>query len=403
MKAIWASPRLEGWAKLALVVLVGVIALAPSSGEEPSPSDPSRRLTAEEAKLKVLADKLDSLKKELSALEEEQSTLLGELQRLDFQIRMGREELELLRARLELGYREIDRNLERVQALEASIRKLRPLLERRAVALYKLGQLSYLRLLLSVEEPGELTRAYRYVSRLARSDAETMKRFHAEQTELEERKAELLARTKEMLETKREIERTTQALEGRRALKASMLEEVGGRREMAETLLSEVEDSREELSRLLAKLAAGEADVPSEVLLPVRIFQGDLEWPAEGKVTTRFGRQRHPRFQTVTVQNGVEIEASPGTLVRAVYDGKVVFVSWFKGYGKLLILSHPRRVHTLYGYLQDVEVAEGDSVVRGQEIALTGDTGPLSEPGLYFEIRDEGKPADPELWLTRRK
>jgi len=400
LKAPWASPWLRGRVELAAASFVFALALNPASGAEPAPLDSSRR-SAEQAKLKVLEDKLESLKKDLASMEEEQGTILGELQRLNLQIRVAREEIQLLRARLELGYREIDRNLGEVRALEASIRELRPLLERRAVALYKLGQLSYLRLLLSVEEPRELTRAYRYVSRLARSDGETMKRFRAEQTELEERKAELLARTKVMLETKRAVEKATQTLEGRRALRVSMLEEIGRRRDMAETVLSEVEASREGLSKLLAGMTVG--DAPSDVLLPMRIFQGDLEWPVEGKVSTRFGRQRHPRFQTITVQNGIEIEASLGTPVRAVYDGKVVFASWFKGYGKLLILSHPRRVHTLYGYLQDVKVAEGDTVTRGQEVALAGDGGPFSEPGLYFEIRDEGKPVDPELWLGLHK
>lgn len=404
-----------GRSRLATAALLSLTALASTSGAErrevplslaSDSSDLSTRRRVEEAKLKVLLEKLESVRKELSAMEDEQSTLLGELQRLDLQIRMGRDELELLRARLDQGYREIDRHLERVQALEASMKELRPLLERRAVALYKLGQLSYLRLLLSVEEPRELTRAYRYVTRLAHSDAETMKRFRAEQEELDQRKAELLARTKEMLETKREVEKTTQALEGRRALKSSMLEEVGRRREMAETLLYELEASREELSKLLGRIAAGEAPGPEELgdtRLPIRMYLGELEWPVEGKVTSRFGRQRHPRFQTVTVQNGIEIDARPGSPVQAVYDGRVVFASWFKGYGKLLILSHPRRVYTLYGYLEDAQVAEGDEVARGQVIALAGDTGPLSKPGLYFEVRDEGQPVDPELWLRRQQ
>ena len=402
MKALRASIGLRGRVELAGASLVFALALGPASGAGPAPLDSTRR-AAEQAKLKVLEDKLEALRKDLASMEEEHSTVLGELQRLNLQIRMAREEIQLLRARLELGYREIDRNLGEVRSLEASIRELRPLLQRRAVALYKLGRMSYLRLLLSVEEPRELTRAYRYVSRLARSDGETMKRFRAEQTELEARKAELLSQTKDMLETKRAVEKANQTLEGRRALKVSLLEEIGRRRDMAETVLSEVEASREELSKLIDWMSAGEGEAPSEVLLPMRIFQGDLEWPVEGKVSTRFGRQRHPRFQTITVQNGIEIEASPGTPVRAVYDGKVVFASWFKGYGKLLILSHPRRVHTLYGYLQDVKVSEGDTVTRGQEVALAGEGGPFSEPGLYFEIRDEGKPVDPELWLSLQK
>jgi septal ring factor EnvC (AmiA/AmiB activator) len=77
----------------------------------------------------------------------------------------------------------------------------------------------------------------------------------------------------------------------------------------------------------------------------------------------------------------------------------VVYASWFQGYGKLLILQHPGNVHSLYGYLSDFQVEVSDRVVRGEPIALVGDTGSLEGPRLYFEIRAQGRPEDPERWL----
>lgn len=361
------------------------------------------RLAAEQAKLKLLIEKVEALKRDLAAMGDRETTLLGELQRLDMQIGMARDELELLKFRLDLAYRAMDENLKQVHALEESVRRLKPYLKSRAVSLYKLGQLSYVRLLFSVEEPRELTRAYRYISRLAESDSIKMSRFRADGRELEAQKAELLARTRETLETRREIEKTAQSLESRRALKASMLDEVERRREMAETLLSEVEDARAALGRFIDQLGAGEEIEGDSVGIPIRLFYGDLGWPAQGKVRSRFGKHRHPRFQTVTVQTGIEIESQLGSSVRAVYDGKVVFASWFKGYGNVVILSHPGKVHTIYGHLAEAKVAPGATVSRGAEIAIVGDTGALSGPGLYFEMREEGKPVDPEGWLARAR
>jgi septal ring factor EnvC (AmiA/AmiB activator) len=88
-----------------------------------------------------------------------------------------------------------------------------------------------------------------------------------------------------------------------------------------------------------------------------------------------------------------------GTPVQAVYEGQVVYASWFQGYGKLLILQHPGSVHSLYGYLSDFQVEVGARVARGSPIAWVGDTGSLEGPRLYFEIRAQGKPEDPEKWL----
>ncbi len=367
---------------------------------DPSTTSTGDRLVEEEAKLELLTQKLDSLKKELASLDEKQSTLLGELHRLEIEIRVSREQLALIKLQLERGYRQIDALLKRIQTLEASIQELRPYLESRSASLYKLGRLSYVRLLLSVEEPSELTRAYRYISRLAQADGEKISRFLTDQKALEENKAELLVRTKEMLESRNQLESTTQTLERRRATKETLLEEIHQRREMAETFKYELEGAREQLGQLMARLADGQEPGMDPVFLPIRLFRGKLGWPVRGRIGARFGKQLHPRFQTVTVQNGMEIEAALNTPVGAVYDGRVVFASWFQGYGKLLIISHPHNVHSLYGHLSELSVGEGDTVRQGEEVATVGDTGSLSGPTLYFEIRENGTPVDPESWMV---
>jgi septal ring factor EnvC (AmiA/AmiB activator) len=381
------------------VFLLHVILTVPGAtdGENTEASD--ERLAAEEAKLELLSEKLTSLRSELGSLDQRQTTLLGELHKLEIQIRLSREELELMKLQLERGYREIDNLLKRIQALENSIQELRPFLADRSVSLYKLGRLSYVRLLLSIEEPQDLTRAYRYISRLAHADGEKIGRFITDQRALEESKSELVVRTKDMLEVRNQLEATTQTLERRRATKETLLSEIHERREMAETLMYELEDARGKLGEFMTRLVRGELVEEDAAFLPIRLFRGELEWPVDGKVSTHFGKQYHPRFRTVTMQNGIEIEASLSAPVGAVYDGHVVFASWFQGYGKLLIIGHPGNVHSLYGHLSDIKVKKGDIVHRGEEVAWVGDTGSLSGPSLYFEIRDDGEPVDPAEWL----
>lgn len=383
--------------RLALIALAGV---SVSSGQEPAgPANVDRRLSAEEAKLELLNDRLSLLHRELESLDRREGSLLGELHRLDLEIRVAGDELELLKLNLEKGYRAMDENLKRIQVLEKAIDELQPYLQSRARSLYKLGRLSYVRLLLSVEKPSELTRAYRYISRLAREDAEKMRLFLEDQRLLEEAKAELVVQTEAMLRMRTELEDTTRALASRRASREALLGEVYARQEMAGSLAHELEVAREELGKLVESLAAGEPGTVDTVHLPMRMFQGEIGWPVEGEIEARFGTQLHPRFKTVTVRNGIDVMAPSGTSVAAVYEGQVVYASWFQGYGKLLILQHPGNVHSLYGYLADFQVRVGDRVARGEPIAWVGDTGSLEGPRLYFEIRAEGRPEDPEKWL----
>ncbi len=88
--------------------------------------------------------------------------------------------------------------------------------------------------------------------------------------------------------------------------------------------------------------------------------------------------------------------------MRAVGAGRVLFAGWFRGYGQLVILDHGQGSVTVSGYLDEIAVEAGASLERGQAVGTVGETGSLSGPGLYFEIRHEGKPVDPQGWLESR-
>ncbi len=292
-----------------LLVLAG---LSVSFGQEPAGPGNLDRLSAEEEKLELLDERLSDLRHELETLDRRETSLLGELHRLDLSIRLAGDELELLKLQLERGYRAMDENLKRIQVLEKSIDELKPYLQTRARSLYKLGRLSYVRLLLSVEKPSELTRAYRYISRLAREDAEKMRVFLEDQKLLEQAKAELVVQTEGMLQVRKELEGTTRTLESRRASRKALLGEVYARQEMSGTLAHELEEAKEQLGKLVESLAAGASVAVETVDLPMRMFEGEVGWPVEGELGARFGTQLHPRFKTVTVRNGIEIRSPDG-------------------------------------------------------------------------------------------
>jgi septal ring factor EnvC (AmiA/AmiB activator) len=143
-------------------------------------------------------------------------------------------------------------------------------------------------------------------------------------------------------------------------------------------------------------LGLGEGDVA----VPVAAFKGSLPWPVPGRVRSGFGRRKHPRFDTYTVQNGIEIEAPVETPVTAVHEGTVVFAERFRGYGLLVVVDHGGKHHSLYAHLTEVKVTPGQRVAAGDAIGSVGTSG-LEGPGLYFEIRSLGKPEDPLDWLRR--
>lgn len=123
----------------------------------------------------------------------------------------------------------------------------------------------------------------------------------------------------------------------------------------------------------------------------------NLPRPVNGEVLGRFGAERPDGG----VWRGIVLRAPEGTHVRAVASGKVVFASWLNGFGNIVIVDHGQQYLSVYAYNQGLLKEVGDPVGAGDVIATVGATGGQVEPGLYFEIRHQGLPVNPQLWLGR--
>jgi septal ring factor EnvC (AmiA/AmiB activator) len=86
--------------------------------------------------------------------------------------------------------------------------------------------------------------------------------------------------------------------------------------------------------------------------------------------------------------------------VHAVHDGRVVFSERFRGYGLMVVVDHGGKHHSLYAQLGAVQVAPGQDVATGTVLG-TADASGADGPGVYFEMRYQGRPEDPESWLAK--
>ena len=118
-------------------------------------------------------------------------------------------------------------------------------------------------------------------------------------------------------------------------------------------------------------------------------------WPANGSVISHFSF--HGR-----TNKGIDLAGKIGEPVFAAAAGEVVYAgSGLTGYGNLIIIKHNGSYLSAYAHNKVLLVREGSVVKAGQKIAEIGSTG-TSEPKLHFEIRRNGKPVDPLLYLSKR-
>jgi septal ring factor EnvC (AmiA/AmiB activator) len=375
---------------LALPLSAALAAVA----QEPTPApEPGTPTTPSDERLRKVQERRRSLEGELGKLRSQEKSLLGEVERLELEERLAGEKLRETRLLLERTNAAMDQTLRRVQALTRSVDETRPVLAARARSLYKLGELSYLRLLLSVDHPSDIFRGYRFVTALARRDNQRMAAFRADLAALAATKAELEKKTSQALALRADLERARQGLDADRKRKTALLTQIVEKKELHAAYLKELEEAEAKLTSLLQGLGEGEFSVP------IAAFKGSLPWPATGRVRTPFGLRKHARFDTYTVQNGIEIEAAADTPVAAVHEGSVVFADRFQGYGLLVVLDHGGKHHSLYAHLGEVKVQVGQRLPAG---ALVGTVGAgLEGAGLYFEMRFHGRPEDPLDWLKK--
>lgn len=114
-------------------------------------------------------------------------------------------------------------------------------------------------------------------------------------------------------------------------------------------------------------------------------------------ITSRFGARYHPVSGARRFHSGIDLRAPKGTPVYAVFDGKIVFKGWQKGYGNCIKINHGNNTVSLYGHLSQfaLGIKNGKFVKRGDMIAFSGSTGMSTAPHLHFEIRVQNKPVDP--------
>jgi len=121
-----------------------------------------------------------------------------------------------------------------------------------------------------------------------------------------------------------------------------------------------------------------------------------LGWPTKGRLTSLFGR-RHDPFQDTEGEfhNGLDIANNLGTPIRATADGVVRIASWQGGYGRLIVIDHPRGFKTFYGHNSQLLVKAGDTVKRGQIISYMGTSGHSTGFHLHYEVWQNGHPVNP--------
>jgi septal ring factor EnvC (AmiA/AmiB activator) len=273
-----------------------------------------------------------------------------------------------------------------------------------------LGERGYFKLLFNGGDPYAVARDLTYYGYVARAQADFVQSLKQGLRRVRELADQTRDKGSELTGIEEEQRRERQSLLAEQAEKRRVLDQIAAKIRAQRKEIGVLKQDEQRLTKLvdaLGKALAAEPRTPglrNERMpeaasggAPFASLKGRLRLPIRGELTNRYGAKRSDGGVT---WKGLFIRAEPGTEVRAVADGQVVFADWIRGFGNLTIVDHGRNYLSIYGNNESLMRQVGSRIASGDVIATVGNSGGNPETGLYFELRYEGRAVDPMKWVS---
>ena len=369
---------------------------AASSNTEPKQTE-RYRLKSEDIQREI-----EIHQKKLDSTSRRETDIISELDSVEQQIQRVRRKS----VRLDEDMAELDRQLASAAAasadLEQRIAANESYLARRLVAWYKLNRIGQIHLLASATDVVAFMQRKEALGKILAHDEDVRQNLLTHQSELSRLRDQLTSnrrsKQKHIAEKRRQLDLLSRNIK----IRAGLLSEVRRRKDLQLSALKQLRQAADRLDRKFTAISlqqSSPAQAGRVVPKPFSDFKGLLNMPVEGNIINLFGPYRNTQFNVTNFRNGIDIKTDKGEPVRAVYTGRIMYASWFKGYGNMMIIDHGAHYYTVYAHMEEMFKSTGDWVDNGDVIATVGDTGSMSGARLYFEIRHHGKPVDPVKWL----
>ena len=282
---------------------------------------------------------------------------------------------------------------------EATLSSIQNRLGQRFVSYYKYSKRGYMQILTSAEGLDELRRRIKYLQVIMAKDYEMIRKMEEEKSKYDETIQEKRKQLKVIADMKEEEKKELGALEEELDKRVIILSRIHQEKEFYETAVKELQLATEEFKSTILTIEKKRNSNSNSLPNNFSEFKGKLFWPIRGKVIRK---KNHFMDEWIYSPKGIYISGQLGSEVKSVFEGRVDFSGWIKGYGQVLVINHGSRFYTVLAHLMERNKEEGDLVGRGEVVGLLGQSGSLIGPGLYFELRRASKTLDPLEWLKDR-
>ncbi len=368
------------------------------------------------------------LQKLIKSTESEKSAALKSLKETEQEIGKLQQKINELESQLKDNSKQIELLHQQERELQSLQQQQQKLIAIQTRAAYQAGQKEPLRLLLNQQNPAQASHNLTYYKFMHQARQQQLDEYNQTIYQLDKLHQDITQQQQQLEANQRELKQQNSqlaSLHKQRQQKVTLLNQQQNTQKQKlhskqqdqkaiEQLLvtietelkrqaKEAERRRLEQAKLLSQHSQqgqnnNGLQVSSQFTHPGGNFdkaKGKLPWPVNGRLAASFGSARG---DTRSKWDGVLISSNPGTEVKVIHPGRVVFSDWLRGSGLLVIVDHGNGYLSLYGHNQSLISSAGDTVRAGQVIATVGNTGGVADNALYFAIRKNGKATDPSQW-----
>jgi murein DD-endopeptidase MepM/ murein hydrolase activator NlpD len=337
-------------------------------------------------KQQEIEEQINAYREKAEALDNEKDSVQAEINSLDYELNALNLEVDSYELQKKEINMKIAENEQEIANLTEQIEENNEALEKRLRVMYKNGSAGYLEVVLNSDNLVDALTRVDMIQLIVQSDVELLKNIEEQKTKVEEIKVSLQEDRLELTAVINDL-----AVKQDELIVASRAKE---------SYVTELQSDLDAIKKQEAAMEAESDQIEKDIIAAQREVDyagGELLWPVPGnyRITSPFGGRYDPISGVWSTHGGTDIAALNGTPIVAANSGVVLMAGWNNSYGNFVLIDHGGGISTLYGHSSKLLVYAGQTVSRGETIALVGSTGYSTGNHLHFEVRINGVRTDP--------
>ena len=369
--------------------------------------------------LRYQNDAINKMKKEIEELSSKlrkaninETTTSKRITNLDEEIALVNKLIQSLKKEETSNRNKVNVLKDRIKTKEDELELLRTRYEQRIINTYQKGRVSDLEKVLSSTSWRQAVYRTQYLKIISTIEQKMTKDIENILLAINKDKLKLESLLRQSISLKRDKQKQMTSLRKMRIKREKELNRIRQDKSALANYMQEKSAGVKQLESIIKKVLEDKARFEREERIrqqqqalktkEFNLLKGQLPWPTEGRVISKFGKQWNSRLKTTTDNPGIDIKGQPGSPIRSTMSGVVTTITYIRGYGTTVIIDHGGGFYTVYSHVTNIQTQVDSEVRSGDVIAYMGDSGSVNGSKLHFEVWGKGQKLDPEKWLIKK-